>query len=415
VLLPFGFALLLLCASPNYRAQPNPRAEPLSGDFLQEWVGGWIVLQGDRDRLYEPDYAKELEHTPELVGFQWNRNRYLPMVYPPFYYLLVSSFSLLPMSLAMVVWTMLMAACLSATIFLLQRFSPGNSKILRWGVPLALLFVPLIESLSSGQKSTLLLLLFTATYLLLKHQRPFWAGVVFGLIAFKPQLVLVLCLVMLFKRQWSFVAGAILTGALLACLSLLVGIDVCWQYVELCMGMTNYVHTGGYDLHKSHCWWGACQLLLSGAPDGVVKLCAFAGSLLTLGLLARLLRGSIEPNQPKFELQFSGIILATLLLSPHLFTYDLTLLLLPFLLIAKTSHHSTAILRKQRPFLLTMGMLLFVMGGLFAPIADSSSVQWSVLLMVALLGSLSQAAAQSFSIRSKPLWNAAPPSSLQYE
>ncbi len=151
-------------------------------------------------------------------------------------------------------------------------------------------------------------------------------------------------------------------------------------------------------------------MLLPWAPDGIVKGCAFAGSLLTIGLLARLLRGPLEPDQPKFELQFSGIILATLLLSPHLFTYDLTLLLLPFLLIAKTAHSSTSALGKQHPFLLAIGMLLFVMGGLFAPIADSSSVQWSVPLMVALLGSLSQTSAQPFSTHSKPLWNAPPPS-----
>lgn len=451
VCVPLVLVVLILQSSPNFRLASGPEAEPFGGDVIQEWIGGWIVREGDRSRLYDLDYVRQLEHDPALVGFEWDRDAYLPMVYPPFWYLLASPLSRMPLTTAAVVWTLLMTACLVAAALVLragvrrssvevrsqEKFAAVRAEsLLTWGLPLSLLFAPLIESLGSGQKSTLLLLLFAATYVLLDRRRPYWAGVVFGLVAFKPQLTLVIGLTMLLKRQWLFIAGGLTTGTVLVGLSFAVGRETCREFFELCAGMGDYVHTGGYDLHKAHCWWGASQLLLNGAPDGIVKSVAAAGSLMTVGVLVLIVRRNLPFGTPQFALQFSALTVATLLLSPHLFTYDLTLLLLPLFLIASTVANSTVINGRSRgrlspkrhhqrnPSLLGRGSLerspsdaadksqpfrpsgradramvvsavaLFTLSGLSPQIAAATGFQLTVPLMFALLWQTARAVSE---------------------
>ncbi len=415
VCIPLVLVLVVLLASPNFRLKSGPEAEPFAGDFLQEWIGGWMLLEGDRSRFYDLSYIKQLEHDPALVGFEWDHDAYLPMVYPPCWYLLVSPLSRCSLPTAALLWTLLMTACLIATALLLrwdvcgpptatadpadQERRATRATLLTWGLPATLLFSPLLESLGSGQKGTLLLLLFTGTYVLLRRRQMFWAGVVFGLIAFKPHLTLVIGAAMLLRRQWAFLAGGAVTGAVLVGLSLLTGLDVCRQFVALCTGLGDYVHTGGYDLHKAHSWWGAMQLLLDGAPDVVIKTCALLGSLLTIALLSRSLPGHGDVPAAAFPLQYSALVLATLLLSPHLFNYDLTLLLLPLFLIADWAQTNIDVRLDNRRALLATATGLFAVCGLSPQLAALTGVQLTVVLMVALLALLARAqATQTFSV-----------------
>ena len=124
-------AIIVVCTyaiSPNFiRYEGGLQTSPYAGDFLHEWVGGYIVRAGDRSRLYDLSYARALQHDPDLVGFEFREDRFLPMVYPPAYYLLVSPFSRLPFAAAAWVWAALSVSCLVATIALLRRaIHPGG-------------------------------------------------------------------------------------------------------------------------------------------------------------------------------------------------------------------------------------------------------------------------------------------------
>ena len=50
------------------------------------------------------------------------------------------------------------------------------------------------------------------------------AGIVFGLMFFKPQLTLVIAVTMLMKREWQFVLGMLSTATVFLSLSLTLGI-----------------------------------------------------------------------------------------------------------------------------------------------------------------------------------------------
>ncbi len=395
VLAAVGVPLVLvagiLAVSPNFRLVSGPEAEPFGGDVLHEWTGAWVLTHGERSRLYDLDYVRSVQHDPAVVGFEWDRNAYLPMVYPPFWYLVLSPLGSLPLPVAAVVWTLLTTTCLVGAAFVLLRWQGEQPGTLRaeWALLAAAAFAPVILSLSSGQKGTLLLLLFGSTFVLLDRKRPFLAGLVFGLVAFKPQLTLVVGFTMLFKRQWRFLAGGVTTGAVLVGLSFLAGADLCGDYFALVAGMGNYVQTGGYDLAEAHCWWGSTQLLLGGWPDGVVKGVVVALTLWTLALVVRVARRPFAYGSPTFALQFASLVVATLVTSPHLYTYDLTLLLLPLFLVASVALDPRHSLGRTLP---AVGVLLYVAVGLSPRLAAATGLQLSVLLMLALLDLLGREA-----------------------
>jgi hypothetical protein len=325
----------IFLASPNFRWQSGPHASPFAGDFLQEWIGGHIVRHGDYARFYDVAYAQQLEHDQQLVGYRWDATRYFPMVYPPFYYLLLAPLSCLPFSIAALLWAaLLVLAYVTAwRIFRASNLIARSEQVI-WLFPLSLLFMPLIESLTSCQKGSVLLLILTATYFLLATKRPYWAGVVFGLIAFKPQFALPMAVAMLCKREWRFVLGGLTSGGLLALLCLPLGLDVCHQYVEFSLHATDYLHNSGYDLTKSHAWYGFFALLNGGEATALVRALTLVANLATVALAGWTLRGPLQFGSERFARQFSVLIVATVLLSPHLYTYDLTVLLLPLGLLA---------------------------------------------------------------------------------
>lgn len=391
--------------SPNFIVQNGPDAAPFAGDFLQEWLGGYIVRAGDHSRFYDVDYAIALQHDPQLVGFQWKQSEYLPIVYPPFYYVLTVPLSYLPVHLAARIWVALMTAAFAASVWLLVRASSVRTSCLAgwlpvagqelaansvwfavapWLVTLAVFFAPLIENLVSSQKGTVCLLLLTSTFLLLDAKRPFTAGVVFGLLAFKPQFTLVIAVAMLAKRQWRFVGGGAVTGLLLIGVSLSLGWDVGRQYFEFATGMASYIYNQGYDLTKSHCLYGFFALALGLEQIVLVKVLTVVAAIAVLAMVAKSLSGELKFGEPRFAVQFAAMIVATLLLSPHLFSYDLTMLLLPMFLLAVPQVRTTMTASDRRTVLAAV-MALFATAGFSQDVARQTNWQLTTIAMTWLL------------------------------
>jgi hypothetical protein len=373
--------------SPNFGPSFDPTKGPYGGDFLQEWIGGHLVLTGQADQLYQLDHVRRIQHDPDLVGYSWNESRYLPMVYPPFYYALVSPLAAVAMKPAAILWAILMVVALVASSAVLYRTRGKDAaRAIDWLAMLALL-VPIVENLTTNQKGGVLLLLFAATFALLTRGKPFAAGFVFGLVAFKPQLTLVIALAMLYKRQWRFVAGGAVAVAALVALSLAVSERACRDYLEFTRRTADYLHTAGYDLTKSHSWYGFFHLLLEGQSDVIIRAASAAMILVALLLVATLLRGPLDAESATFPIQFSGLVIATILVSPHLLTYDLTLLVLPAVLLT-----SRALSRGEVNTSRVAGGLLIaaVVVTISTPLARATGLQISVPAMFALLAALAR-------------------------
>ncbi len=135
---PLAIVMLILCVSPNFDATNKIRIAPLGSDFLQDWVGAYIVSSPDRAQLYDPDHSKLIQHDPSVVGFQWPRESYYPMVYPPFFYAALTPLASLPYWIAIWFWMFLLAGATGLTFWSVSQFFPpargilGNTCWPRW-------------------------------------------------------------------------------------------------------------------------------------------------------------------------------------------------------------------------------------------------------------------------------------------
>lgn len=384
----FILATSIVVTNPNFVFESGPQVGPYGGDFLQEWIGGHIVRHGDFSRFYDPTYAQELEHNPALVGFEWNQSRYLPIVYPPFYYVLVAPLCSLPVRWAALVWAALMIGCwplawktLLSSPNVGDRQRAANPFPLNYLMLAAVLFAPMIESLVSCQKGTVILLLFAVVWYALRNGMPFRAGVFAGLLLFKPQLALVLIGILVWKRQTRFALGFVLTATTLFAICVALGSDVCWQYFEFAQHAGEYIRTSGYALEKSHCWYGFFTLLAGGGPDGWPRIASFLATAVTLLLVGWSWRGTLRPDRPRFARQFSIAVAATLLISPHLFTYDLTLLALPMVVLPLAARTTARKIHRA----ITLVAAMFLVANISVPVAERTGVQVSTLMLFATI------------------------------
>src|SRR4030095_9139826 len=132
---------------------------------------------------------------------------------------------------------------------------------------------------------------------------------------------------------------------------------------------------------RSHNWLGFARLLL-GEYSGPAVLGLWLSLLAATGIvLWRVLGGRLEYESRRFRIQFAAIVLATPLVSPHLYTYDLAILVLPLILLALAMPEGAV---ARRFWLLALG-LVFLMGGASPRIAALIPLQFSSLASFAML------------------------------
>lgn len=361
----------VLLVSPNFQIGDRPTVKPYppGGDYLQEYVGGAIISgcppveDYPENTLYDVDVFKRVQHDPAVTGFRWDPDQYFPPVYPPFWYAAVSPISFLPYPAAMRCWAILMTVCLIVSLVLIYRCTDA---------PLALLLMlcistPVIHSISSGQKGTLLLLIFTATLGLLMRGRAGRSGVAFAMILFKPYLGICVGLSLLVGGHWRWVAATLSTVAAIVVGSYLRWPQLCQGYLELCLGLGDYVQSGGYELEKSYSLWSGWQLLVSNGTTAkavtlVSSLAVLGGALFCLRPLMTAGGGTdsigatdrpteVRIRRHRLGLAFAVMVLVTAITAPHFYYYDLTMLILPAAIFAG---HATRQKFKRRNWLPTV-------------------------------------------------------------
>ncbi len=329
-------ALLVLFLAYIFLFSPNFREAIPGGDFLQYHLAARMVREGMQDRLYDLALQDRFQHDPGRMSVPPDPKSVMFYVYPPFFVWYCLPFSYLPFKAGAMAWVTVMAASLIASLKVLL----GTLERHRHGFGIALLaalvFTPTLMALMSCQTSPLSLLILSVTYALLRARREFTAGMVFALLAFKPQLTPVIALAMLCKGMWRFVLGGMLGGLVLVAASLAISPIAAADYLKLGPILSRWTEMPGMPLEGMSCWLGFWRLLLAGRPLGEIQAVATISSLVTLVPLVWTLRGPLEPDSGRFPLQFAALVLATILISPHLLAYDLTLPRPPILLGAGT-------------------------------------------------------------------------------
>src|SRR5208282_4534600 len=367
-------------ASPGWR----DRHGNLKGtDFSHLYTLGSVALAHRAVDLYDADAQAELASRliPAATGI-----RYIPM-YPPQVSIFFAPLAALPYGTALVIWlaasSLLYALCCYALWLACPRLRNE-----RWTVMfLAIAFPGFFHLIVWGQTSAIALACFTVAFFLLRNERPFLAGLALGCLIFKPQLGIAAAFVFAYTRAWRVMAGGILSAAAqLAVPASYYGPECVRAWMRTLRNVvynTPVLEPKPYQAHSLRMFW---SLLIPGrtVPFAVYVL----SSVVILGLTAAV--WSHRPTLP-LGLRYSSLLVASVLVAPHLIVYDLVILAPVFLLLSDwliDVSHSSSLIAQPPGSASYMGVVLYLAylsplaGG---PIARWTHLQISVVLMSVLV------------------------------
>jgi len=241
-------------------------------------------------------------------------------------------------------------------------------------------FLPVGAAFMQGQDSIILLLLFSGAFALLSSGRALSAGLLVGLGLFKFQIVVPLALLFLLWRRWRFVGGLALSAAAVVAVSAyLVGTVQMTVYAHSLLSMS--VRETAIDQAKFNVnpiMMPNLRGIISASLGRFVPL-VWTQVLTGIASLAALrwiaMRGIRRDSTQQFMLAVS----AGALLSYHLMIHDLSILLIPLVVILDSCKSSSQLdsaaaavsalmfsapaviaLTAARPYVVGLPLLLFV-------------------------------------------------------
>jgi alpha-1,2-mannosyltransferase len=329
-------------------------------DFSIFYTAGLILRRGEPARMYDDSlqYQVQQEFAPALVMAS---GRPLPYNHPPFEAPLYLPFALLPYFTAYLLWGALNFVLLVAIGYLLRpHLVPLSSWLPWWPWIAGIAFFPVADTLSLGQDSILLLLAYALVFVCLISGNDAWAGVFLGLGLFKFQLVLPFVFILLLRRKWRFVAGFAVSGAGLTLLSAaIVGWRTLLSYPVYVWQVNRHGRAGVIVTNDMPDLRG----LIAGLPGHIspAGLDAVTAVLSLVLLIWAAFRWKISgPRQaPGWIAGFAIAVTAAFLSGYHAYIQDMSILLLPILLMSDSLLHGRGEKRRSAAVAACMAVLFF--------------------------------------------------------
>lgn len=181
---------------------------PLGTDFSSFYAAGTLVLDGQPAQAFDPadHYARERA----IFGAD---TPFYSFFYPPFFLFPSAALALLPYPLALMIWLVATFAGYLLTIRAILVATGGKAFVgHRLWLLLAIAFPAVLVNFGHGQNGFLTAALFGFALAVLPR-RPWLAGLLFGLLTYKPQFGLLIPLVLIATGQWRTILGAAATAA----------------------------------------------------------------------------------------------------------------------------------------------------------------------------------------------------------
>ena len=349
------------------------RAGNLKGtDFLHFYTLGSLALAHRGADLYnmKAQSALAAQRVPAAAGIH-----YLPL-YPPQVSILFAPFSRLSYPWALICWLTLSSLIYALCGYALWRACPNLRQYRFTVLILALAFPAFWHLIAWGQTSALALASFTLAFFALRAQRQFLAGLAFGCLIFKPQLGVAAAVIFVDVRRWRVIAGALLSASVqLAVAWMYYGPDSLRTWIQTLSRLPSLLRLLEPKLYQTHCLRTFWTMLVRW-PHLALAL-YIVTALLVLALAARCWQSALS-----LPLRFSALLLATVLVAPHLTVYDLVILAPAFLLLSNwIAIESGDATTPQLKLLLYLAYALPLLG----PLARWTHLQLTVPVMLAIV------------------------------
>ncbi len=340
-------------------------------DFLHFYTLGSLAMEQRGADLYDINAQASLaaRQVPEATGI-----RYLPL-YPPQVSILFMPFAHLSYESALAFWWLCSAVVYALCCYSIWRLCP-NLKA--YGVTVFILAVgypAFFHLIAWGQTSALALACFAVFFLLLRKRHDFLAGLALGCLIFKPQLGVAAAVLFIAIGAWKVVLGASLSALAEMSIGVLYyGIEPLRAWFHTLWkvrALSAMLEPRPYQTHCLRTFW---SMLI--AWNGVSTTLYVISAVMVIAWTIKVWKDSAAWPQ-----RFSMLLLATVLVSPHLTVYDLVILAPAILLLADWlvgQPHT-----RQTNLMGTLLYLVYFLP-LIGPFARWTHVQLSVVAMGAV-------------------------------
>ena len=306
IVLAIGVAMLIALALTG-QGLNDFQGRPLGTDFSNVYAAGKWVLAGRPEAPFDPALQHEMEK--RIFGaatpfYGWH--------YPPVFLGLAALLALLPYLFALVVWQ---AATFFAYLASIRAILPRPEVWLP-----AIAFPAVVINVAHGHNGFLTAALFGGGLVLLQR-RPAIAGMLLGLLCYKPQFGLLIPFALLAGGYWRAFAAAAATVIVVCALSWLAFGGGAWLAFRDSFEFTRTVvlEQGGTGFHKIQSVFAATRLW--GAPP----VAAYAAQAATIAIVALLLV-ALWRSSAAYALKAAALLTGALLATPYVLDYDLMLM-----------------------------------------------------------------------------------------
>lgn len=282
--------------------------QPVFGDFLAFWSAGRLALEGHPDLVYS-EQAIQIAHREALpalgdIVFPWR--------HPPPFLLLATPLAILPFPISA---TLFLAGTAWVFLYAARKFSPSQDDLLlAVAAPAALLHIGSVQTglLTAG---------LTALAFVWLDRRPLAAGALIGFLVIKPHLAAFWPILLLLQGRWrTFAAAGATAIALLLLAGAVYGFDLYAGFLAALPSAMEAVEKAQIERDTLTSLYA--NLLGLAAPP------ALAAALHWTSALAAAVIAALVWRKGDARLSAAAFASATMLLSPYLFFYDETMLLI---------------------------------------------------------------------------------------
>jgi hypothetical protein len=294
------------------------QGRPLGTDFSDIYAGGTYVLDGTPALAFDPP----LQHAREQAIFG-AATPFYGWCYPPFLLFVAAALALMPYTTALAVWQGATLLLYLGMLWGLLRSAEGRPQdgarpLARdplW-LLLAVASPAVFINVGHGHNGFLTATLIGMALVVL-DSRPILAGVLFGLLSYKPQFGVMIPLVLIASARWrAFTSAAATVVVLTIVTTLAFGPDI-WRAFLDSLPFTREVvleqgGTGWYKLQTVFSWvrmWGG-SVELAYAIQGAV-------TVTLAGMLVWLWRSAAA-----YPLKAAALVIASILATPYSLDYD---------------------------------------------------------------------------------------------
>jgi len=244
-----GIMALVVLWSTGQTAMTDLLGRPIGTDFSGFWTAGRMILDGRPADIFDPvahiTFQREFYQRADIQVYGWH--------YPPFLMPVAAAVASLPYVFGFIGWQL---STLAMFVAMLRSVLPGRATLV---TIVAIGFPATFSTLGHGHNAFLTAALLGSGLLLL-DRRPVIAGVLFGLLAYKPQFGILLPLVLVLLGQWKAIASASVTVIVMAVgVTLAYGFDIWPAFIA----GTEFTRTAVLELGATG--WSKIQSVFSAA------------------------------------------------------------------------------------------------------------------------------------------------------